>query len=135
MLSYDSFKPNIPFASTQQISAPSNDFKMPHPIVNTEELKMKLTYLQQKCEAKEGEVSILRSQMKKMKTEMAEEQSKKQKEHLEITNLKEKQIKSIKGQLDFKVSLAKDLSCLFNAMNVFTGFRNRKFETEDNGDV
>ncbi|XP_045478637.1 uncharacterized protein LOC123683788 [Harmonia axyridis] len=103
LLSYDSFKPNIPFASTQNfISTPHNVFKKPQPISNTEDVTMKLTYLQQKCEAKEGEVSILRAQIKKMKSDMVEDLSKKQKEYIEITNMKEKEIKSIKGQLDFK---------------------------------
>lgn len=116
LLSYDSFKPNVPFASTQNVhQTQTNAFKKPQPVVDTEDMTMKLAYLQQKCEAKEGEVSILRAQMKKIKTDVAEEQSKKQKEYMEMTNLKEKEIKSIKGQLDFKVRhILMNLSYIFN---------------------
>ncbi|XP_044748601.1 uncharacterized protein LOC123309511 [Coccinella septempunctata] len=102
LLTYNSFKPNIPFASTQNSLIPTDDFKKPQSMADIEDLKMKLTYLQQKCEAKEGEVSILRSQMKKFKSDMSDDLLKKQKEHLEIISIKEKELKSIKGQLDFK---------------------------------
>ncbi|KAL3266608.1 hypothetical protein HHI36_010772 [Cryptolaemus montrouzieri] len=55
-----------------------------------EELKLKVTCLQQKCEAKEGEVTILRTQIQKLKSEMIEDQRELEFKNLEIANLKQK---------------------------------------------
>ncbi|KAK9891549.1 hypothetical protein WA026_015511 [Henosepilachna vigintioctopunctata] len=103
---YESFKPNIPFASTQNTQG--SIFKEPHKSNgfgiknNCHELEIKVMHLQKKFEEKEGEVTVLRAQIQKIKSDAVEDLSKKHKDYIQNTTLKEKELRSIKGELEFK---------------------------------
>lgn len=59
--------------------------------------------MQDKILAKEGEVAILRSQLKEIKTNYEVESAKTRKEWMEKLNEKTKEIKEIQSKLEFKV--------------------------------
>lgn len=59
--------------------------------------------LQKNCQEKEGEVTILRTQLNETKSSFVHEQNKLQSEWKKKLVVSEKQIQSIKSELEFKV--------------------------------
>lgn len=55
-------------------------------------------------EMKEGEVSILRSQLRDSKAKFETELEKKQKEMIEKLNVKTREVSAVQSELEFKVS-------------------------------
>lgn len=63
----------------------------------------KVQRLQEKCEFKDGEVAILRSQLKQTKKNLEVELTQKQKEWFEKLTAKTKEMNAIQSELEFKV--------------------------------
>lgn len=83
-------------------------FKKPLGIQKNEDcetLRDKVKNLTETIEVKEGEVSILRSQLKQMKMNFELENAKKGKEKADELNLTKKKMNQFKTELEFKVIL------------------------------
>lgn len=102
--SYSIFKPNPSVCSTQADNHRPHTInnRMLQPAEDNVEVHLKVSYLQQKYEEKEGEVSVLRSRLETMKAAIMEEQNLKHKDLVEKNMLKDKELNSIKSQLQFK---------------------------------
>lgn len=66
-------------------------------------LESKVSNLQEQIVAKEGEVAILRSQLKDMKVNFEVQSAKKQNEWVDKLNAKSKEMQAIQTKLEFKV--------------------------------
>lgn len=121
MPSYNAFKGqrNL-FSSTQSAPALNNcdrattstfsktltrNNSLPKETYNYGSSEDKLKQLQEQILAKEGEVAILRSQLKELKANFEVEHARKQKEWLEKLNEKTKEIREIQSKLEFKVPI------------------------------
>lgn len=91
------------FASTQSAPATSSLVRRNNLPEEFDDPQMKIRRLQEQVIAKEGEVAILRSQLKETKTNSESERVKKEKEWSEKFNEKMKEIKAIQTKLEFKV--------------------------------
>lgn len=99
--------PNKIYTSTQLNSsfqastskAPTNTTK------SIIELEKELKSLKEKCMEKEGEVSVLRAQLKNAQSNIQIEKSKCQKEWVQKLQAKELEITECKSTLNFKVSI------------------------------
>ncbi|GJQ87632.1 hypothetical protein Trydic_g17457 [Trypoxylus dichotomus] len=80
----------------------SNNFHGNYGSNNIGELKEEIRIWKEKCESKDGEVTILRTQLKETKHNLELEHQRKEKEWLEKMNVCSKEIASIKSHLDFK---------------------------------
>lgn len=76
---------------------------LPKEVYNSDNNDVRLKELREQILAKEGEVAILRSQLKEVKATFEVENARKQKEWLEKLNEKTKEINEIQSKLEFKV--------------------------------
>lgn len=93
------------FASTQSAPATSSLVRknsLPEAFIQ-DDPQMKIKRLQEQVIAKEGEVAILRCQLKETKASVETERAKKEKEWSEQLNEKIKEIRAIQTKLEFKV--------------------------------
>lgn len=74
--------------------------------------------MQQQYNEKEGEVSILRAQLRETKSNLQSEQQKLRSEWKQKLTQTERQMKSVKSELEFKVSIYFKLNYLYRS-NVF----------------
>lgn len=118
---YNSIPPDD--CQTSKFSQPQSD------------LQTTLQDLQQKLQAKDGEVSILRSQLKELKANIEIERQKREKEWNDKLAHATKEMNTVKTQLDFKVRVS--LYC-FTFVNVEVNYavesRDCKFEAEGSWD-
>lgn len=84
--------------STPTESINTNSYK-----ISTKNEQDQLQQLKETLRTKEGEVSILRSQIKQSRSHFDTERAKREKEWGEKMNLVEKELGSVKSDLDFKV--------------------------------
>lgn len=97
------------FCSTQldhfNISQPgtSKDLHIPNITNVKRDLETELENLQQRYQEKEGEVTILRTQLKETKNSFNHEHNKVQNEWKKKLGITEKQIQSVTSELEFKV--------------------------------
>lgn len=84
--------------STPTESINTNSYK-----ISTKNGHDQLQQLKETLRTKEGEVSILRSQIKQSRSYFDVERSKREKEWSEKMNFVEKELSSVKSELDFKV--------------------------------
>lgn len=94
------------FSSTHLDSFFSTQPGTSHSLVNNKNCEVPLSHqeIKQKYQEKEGEVTILRSQLKETKLSFVHEQKNLQSEWKKKFLITEKQIQSIKSELEFKVS-------------------------------
>lgn len=84
-------------------SIPPDDCRSTNFIKPQNDLQRQIQNLQERLQAKDGEVSILRSQLKETKANIETERQKKEKEWNDKLVQATKEMSTIKTQLDFKV--------------------------------
>lgn len=75
-----------------------------------------LDILMKKCKEREGEVTILRNQVRELKIRFGNEQQQLEKEWKSKISIKEKQVLSVSSELEFKVSRIIDVDNLFKEL-------------------
>lgn len=93
--SYSIFKEREGLVASTQVAQDSTN--------NPDNLQSKIKELQNKCAEKEGEVSILRTNLHNLRASSQIDQEKKQKEWKEKFSTIEKENKGVKSELEFKV--------------------------------
>lgn len=123
---YSGFKErNVIFSSTQltqvnngvRPSTSKYEFN-PKKAISGGDLQKDVNTLQQQYNEKEGEVSILRAQLRETKSNLQSEQQKLRSEWKQKLTQTERQMKSVKSELEFKVSIYFKLNYLYRS-NVF----------------
>lgn len=75
-----------------------------------------LDILMKKCKEREGEVTILRNQVRELKIRFGNEQQQLEKEWKSKISIKEKQVLSVSSELEFKVSRIINVENLFKEL-------------------
>lgn len=103
---------------------------MPSVVSNSDDYDVKLKKLQEQILTKDGEVSILRSQLNALKTRYESENARKQKEWVKTLNEKTKEIETIQSKLEFKVCKYVTLIWVEGNCILFAGFGDNQFKAK-----